>query len=92
MTYGDDINFSESGLITKHNSELADILGNLVHRAMNLCKTYCGGVIPDTKHDPAFPLPFNMEALIDDIAKDAKASAINRAVYKAMDAARATNG
>jgi hypothetical protein len=29
-TYGLDVNFSESTLITMHNSELADIIGNLV--------------------------------------------------------------
>jgi tRNA synthetases class I (M) len=32
VTYGADLSFSEASLITMHNSELADILGNLVHR------------------------------------------------------------
>ena len=97
-----------------HNSELADILGNLVHRyvrtsfksfnlfvhfiqiflfrisflsvifllqtfnfffiiyqfffqfyrVLNLCVKYCNGLIPDTTHDPAFALPFDLDAVV----------------------------
>ena len=39
-TYGADLNFSEEVLTTNHNSELADTLGNLVHRSLNLCKVF----------------------------------------------------
>ena len=41
-----------------HNSELADILGNLVNRVVNLIQKNCGGVVPDTQHDPEFSLSF----------------------------------
>lgn len=51
ITYGADINFSEESLVQMHNSELADILGNLVHRVLNLAQKYCGGVLPDVAHD-----------------------------------------
>ncbi len=30
-----------------HNADLCDTVGNLVNRATNLCKKYCGGVVPD---------------------------------------------
>lgn len=30
-----------------HNADLCDTLGNLVHRATNLCDKYCGGIVPD---------------------------------------------
>jgi methionyl-tRNA synthetase len=53
-TYGTDLNFSEPALVQMHNSELADVLGNLVHRALNLSHKYCGGVVPDTTHDPEY--------------------------------------
>jgi len=46
-SYGSDLNFSEESLVQMHNSELADILGNLVHRVMNLTQKYCGGLIPE---------------------------------------------
>ena len=29
-TYGADVSFNEASLLTMHNSELADVLGNLV--------------------------------------------------------------
>lgn len=75
-----------------HNSELADILGNLVNRVVNLIQKYCGGVVPDTQHDPEFGLPFDLNALKTDVAVEMKSCGINGALFKAMEAARATNG
>ncbi len=92
ITYGADLNFSESSVVVMHNSELADILGNLVNRVVNLCQKYCGGVIPDSTHDEEFGLPFDLAALKVDIAADMKNCSINTALFKAMEAARATNG
>lgn len=91
ITYGADLNFSDDGLTAMHNSELADILGNLVHRVLNLAQKYCNGVVPDVPHDPDYPLPFDLQALQEGIAEDLKHCAINLAVFKAMEAARATN-
>lgn len=91
ITYGADLNFSESGLISMHNSELADILGNLVHRALNLGMKYCDGKIPDTQHDPAFALPFDFPSLVAEIGQELDKNAINLCLFKAMEATRATN-
>ena len=52
--YGSDVPFSESNLVYVHNSDLADVLGNLVHRATNLCNKNCGGVVPDCVPEPVF--------------------------------------
>ena len=90
-TYGADLNFSEAALITMHNSELADVLGNLVHRVLNLTHKYCGGVVPDTRHDEAFALPFNLQALLDDAEGLAKDCALHTLAFRAMEAVRATN-
>ena len=92
-TYGMDLSFSESALVTMHNSELADILGNLVHRGLNLCLKFCDGVIPDVAHDEGFPLPFDVAALRDEVIKDVdnNKNAIHSALFRAMDAVRATN-
>lgn len=46
-----------------HNADLCDTLGNLVHRATNLCKKYCGGLVPDVP-PPSNP-PINMVELSD---------------------------
>ncbi len=90
-TYGADLNFSEAAMISMHNSELADTLGNLVHRGINLCVKYCDGIIPDVSHDATYALPFNLEALDSDIRADLETCSLNTAVFKAMDAVRSTN-
>jgi methionyl-tRNA synthetase len=91
ITFGADINFSKEGMITMHNSELADILGNLVHRVLTLAQKFCGGMIPDLPHDAQFCKPFDLKALKEGVEQDLKDNAINAAVFRAMDAARATN-
>lgn len=90
-TYGSDLNFSEDSLVTMHNSELADALGNLVHRVLNLMQKYCNGVVPETTHDPAFALPFDLAALKSHVREDMKSCALHLALFKAMEAVRATN-
>jgi methionyl-tRNA synthetase len=62
-----------------------------VNRVLNLCIKYCGGVIPDVVHDPAFSLPFDLLALVRGCHADMQTCAINSACFKAMEAARETN-
>lgn len=90
-TYGSDLNFSEASLVLMHNAELADTLGNLIHRGINLCLKFCNGVIPNVEHDPSFPLPFDFELLDKEIREDLSHCAIHSATFRAMDAVRATN-
>ena len=90
-TFGADLNFSEASLILMHNSELADTLGNLVHRGMNLCMKFCDGKIPDTQHDDTFPLPFDFAQLDREVREDLAGCAIHSATFRAMEAVRATN-
>lgn len=52
---------TEDSLVDMHNADLCDTLGNLVHRATNLCQKYCGGTIPDVPS--ASPIDF--AAVID---------------------------
>jgi methionyl-tRNA synthetase len=90
-TYGADLNFSEDSLVTMHNSELADVLGNLIHRVLNLTQKYCGGVVPDVPHDAVFVPPFDLAALKNGVKEELKGCAIQLALFKGMEAARATN-
>lgn len=62
--YGGDLSFSEDSLRDMHNADLCDTLGNLVHRATNLCSKYCGGAVPDVPA-PVKP-PVDMEQIIKD--------------------------
>ena len=45
--YGSDVPYSEDSLVMMHNADLADTLGNLLHRAANLALRMCEGVVPD---------------------------------------------
>jgi methionyl-tRNA synthetase len=90
-SYGSDLNFSTQAMEVMHNSELADILGNLVHRGLSLCLKYCDGMIPDSTHDVAFTLPFDLEQLDREIRLDLSTSSLNIATFRAMEAVRATN-
>lgn len=46
-----------------HNADLCDTLGNLVNRATNLNKKFCGGLVPDVP-PPSNP-PIDLASLID---------------------------
>ena len=61
--YGGELSFSEDSLRAMYNADLCDILGNLVHRATNLCGKYCMGQVPDVPSPSS--LPINVVALIE---------------------------
>ena len=46
LSFGSDSDFSRSGLIQRHNDELAKDLGNLLNRVVSMVKRYRQGVIP----------------------------------------------
>jgi methionyl-tRNA synthetase len=46
MSFGLDAAFSEAALIERVNADLANNLGNLVSRTLNLVDRFCGGTIP----------------------------------------------
>lgn len=56
--FGGELSFSEESLLTMHNADLCDTLGNLVHRATNLCMKYCGGFVPDVPAPPSIACDF----------------------------------
>jgi len=46
MSFGLDASFSEAALVERVNADLANNLGNLVSRTLNLVEKLCDGVIP----------------------------------------------
>ena len=60
MPLGQDANFSDDGVLTRFNSDLANDLGNLVSRTTTMVQRYCGGTIPA-------PAPAAREALDADL-------------------------
>jgi methionyl-tRNA synthetase len=63
VVFGQDGNFSRDALITRYNSDLANGLGNLASRVLNMIERYCGGQIPRPGERPdskyLFPVPAN---------------------------------
>ena len=46
MTLGQDASFTEDAFVRRYNSDLANDLGNLVSRTINMIERYCAGKIP----------------------------------------------
>lgn len=85
--FGQDMPFSEDDLINIHNSELADTLGNLVHRTVNICKKYSNGVVPDAKADK----PFDIYELLKCSEDSYKDFALQNACIAIVNALKDTN-
>jgi len=51
-SFGQDGDFSEKGLRRRLNNELADTLGNFVHRVLTFVKNGFGGKLPESRPDP----------------------------------------
>ncbi len=49
IIFGNDGNFSRDALITRINADLANDLGNLLHRTVSMIEKYHGGVVTNTK-------------------------------------------
>ena len=47
MTVGQDCDFSAKRFIARYNSDLANDLGNLVNRLLNMANRYCSGMISE---------------------------------------------
>ena len=47
MVLGQDSSFSETGFISRYNSELANDLGNLLNRSVVMADRYLDGVVPE---------------------------------------------
>jgi len=46
MSFGDDANFTEEQVITRYNGDLANNIGNLLHRSLNMSRKNFGGCTP----------------------------------------------
>jgi methionyl-tRNA synthetase len=47
LPFGSDGDYSEQSLINRFDSDLANDLGNLLYRTLNMLEKYCEGVIPN---------------------------------------------
>ena len=49
MSVGQDSDFSQTQFLARYNAELANNLGNLVNRTLNMTNRFAGGVIPSAE-------------------------------------------
>ena len=61
-SFGQDWDFSESGLAQRYNSDLANDFGNLVSRSLTMISKYCDGKIP-AKVEEGAELRVNSESV-----------------------------
>jgi methionyl-tRNA synthetase len=55
ISFGLDASFSEEAVVERANADLANNVGNLVSRTLNLVEKLCGGAVPDPGDgDPEF--------------------------------------
>jgi len=57
ISFGEDGDFSEVALIKRINSDLANDLGNLLHRSLTMIEKYFQGVLPEPGPSTSFDRP-----------------------------------
>ena len=62
VPFGLDGTYSEEALVGRLNSDLANDLGNLLHRSLTMIEKYFQGTIPGAKHTDAFDKPLISQA------------------------------
>jgi methionyl-tRNA synthetase len=64
MPLGQDANFSDEGVLTRFNSDLANDLGNVVSRTTTMIHRYCDGVVPSPSAAAREALDSELEAAV----------------------------
>ena len=71
--FGSDFSYSEEKIAQRHNSDLANDLGNLLHRSLSMLQRYRGGIVPAGRNEGGelaqrfAPLPVTIRERILDL-------------------------
>jgi methionyl-tRNA synthetase len=93
MTLGRDADFDEERLAHRYESDLANDLGNLLHRLVNMIQRYCGGRIPQPGEPAAEEASLRERclALVPHALAQVEAMALNDALAHIMGVVREIN-
>ena len=93
VPFGLDGDFSHKALIGRLNSDLANNLGNLLNRTVNMMKKYCDGVIPTPASVGPEDLPLTEKAaeVIAEVRKLYNELSYNKILQKIWTLVDATN-
>lgn len=89
VPFGQDGDFSESALVGRFNSDLANDLGNLFSRVTAMLAKYCGGRAPSPSHEGE--LRERAEAVIRDVDRCMADLAFSRALQEIWGLINAAN-
>jgi methionyl-tRNA synthetase len=84
MPLGQDANFSDEGILTRFNADLANDLGNLVSRATTMVHRYREGAIPHTLVAAPEPLDVELDSAVGTAIADVKANFLANEVSQAL--------
>ncbi len=88
-TVGEDGDFSEEDLVTRHNTELADTVGNFIHRTLTFIDGNFEGSVPEGEVDP--DLLKSIENKIGKIDNSLNEGDLNRALEETVSLAQRGN-
>jgi methionyl-tRNA synthetase len=94
MVFGQDANFTSEGMVTRLNTELANDLGNLLSRVVNMVGRYAGGTVPElaaASLEPSRELRSLAEEVPERVVDAVLRLEVSRAMHEAMELVRATN-
>ncbi len=92
VAFGLDGDFSQSAFIGRFNSDLANDLGNLVHRSLSMVNRYFKGIVPEPQTEMEMPgLKQKCEQTISQVEQLFQDLALHKVLIEIWDLIGATN-
>ncbi len=96
MSPGQDASFSEEGFVRRYNSDLANDLGNLLSRLVQMMGKYCEGAVPPRPPAPAPGSPEEqlwqaVQKAAENLEHSLETLKLDQGIYGVIEMIKATN-